>query len=195
MKKELIILGSGPEFMACPFDKETWIIGKLLMLKDKDNNPFNLKRIDRIYSMDEIETMLTVRRGMFTTEQFVDAINKTGVPYISTKTREDIPLSEAFPIMEIIDKFKLPYFENTITYMIIQAIDEGFTDIHLYGIAQMGAHEYTRERRCVEYWLGIAAGMGIAINIMTPSALLKGDSPYMYGYTKTFDQLKKDKHE
>lgn len=183
-KKRVIILGSGPGWDTCPYNSEVWAVGKMLML-----NP-SPKKVDRLFNMDDIDHLLMIRRGVFSRDAYIKAINERRVPFYSVRTYEDIPQSVEYPLREVVEKVKVPYFENSIAYMIALAIVEGYEQIDLYGVAQMGAHEYVKERGCVEYWLGVAAGLGLAVGIHTHSLLLRGTSEYMYGYMQTREELK-----
>jgi len=192
MERKIIILGSGPEWEKCPLsttDREIWAVAKMLMIP---NPP---ARVDRLFSMDDIDHLLTIRRGMFTKEQFVDKINDRNVLYVSTHEISEIPKSKEFPFKEIYNLFKTPYYTNTICYMIAYALWKGVTDIEFWGVAQMGANEYLAERAGVEFWIGLAAGRGVRISFKTPTLLLKNyQMEYPYGYVKTISQLMEDDH-
>jgi hypothetical protein len=68
----------------------------------------------------------------------------------------------------------------TVAYMLALAISEGFTDIKILGIDEAIDGEYEKEMPSVLYWLGVAAGKGINIEISNHSPLLKGY--FLYGY-------------
>ncbi len=147
-------------------------------------------RADMIFSLDDLEHLLTIRRGVFTRQHFIDMVNRAGVPYFSSQAHPEIPLSREYPLKEVMDALKVPYLANTIAYMLAYAIYQKVNSITLYGVAQMGTHEYVAERGSVEFWLGMAMGMGIEVNIMTPTLLLKNNSEYPYGYVRTVQQLR-----
>src|SRR3990167_10746849 len=177
--RDIYIVGSGPEWQTCPFDRETWIVGKMLMLKEPP------KRADTIFSMDDLDHLLTVRRGMFTKEQFIEKVNERSVPYYSSVVTPEIRMCREYPLKEVMSVLKVPYLSNTICYMLAYAIFQKVGRISLYGVAQMGAHEYAQEKAAVEFWLGMALGMGIELNVCTPSLLLRSTSEYPYGYVNT----------
>lgn len=184
--KTITILGSGPEWQKYPQDVETWAVAKMLMLKDPP------KRVDRLYSMDAIDDMKIIKRGIFTREAFIEKINERNVPFISSVQQFEVPLSYEYPLKSVMDSYKVPYFSNTICYMIAHALYEGVNTLNLYGVAQMGTHEYVAERGGVEFWLGMALGAGVQVNIETPSLLLRNNSEYPYGYMRTITQLKEE---
>ncbi len=143
--------------------------------------------------MDDINHLLTIRRGIWTKEEFLNRINARDVPYISSIPNPEIERCEPYPFKEVVNKFSKPYFTNTICYMIAYALLKGVRDIELWGVAQMGANEYLSERAGVEFWIGLAAGMGVKISFMTPTLLLQNiQMNYPYGYVRTIDQLMDD---
>jgi hypothetical protein len=125
----------------------------------------------------------------------VKRINQMKVPFVGPYKYEEIPLSEAFPLKECAEKFGYPYFSNTIGYMIAYALLKGAKEIELFGVNQAGSHEYVEERPSVEYWLGIAVGMGVKVTINGANSQLlkyKGNvSPtgMLYGYRRTYEQV------
>jgi hypothetical protein len=80
--------------------------------------------------------------------------------------------------------------------MIAYALLQGAKEIEFYGVNQAGSHEYTEERGGVEYWIGVASGLGVKISINgKDSQLLKykgrygGDEGILYGYLQSYKDL------
>jgi hypothetical protein len=89
-------------------------------------------------------------------------------------TKEPVPGLdvEIYPLEEI-SKFcgGTDYFANSFCYMIAYAIWQGFTHIRMFG-ADMATHkEAADERPGMEYWIGIARGRGIKVEISNGSKL------------------------
>jgi hypothetical protein len=110
--------------------------------------------------------------------------------YMVSKVAE-VPNSVAYPLEAILDEFspcfmkrdRAKYFTNSISYMVALAIYEGFEEIHIYGVdmATNGVDtEYAKQRPSCEFWLGVAVGRGIKIEIPDESDLLK--TRFMYGF-------------
>lgn len=109
---------------------------------------------------------------------------------------DEIPNSVAYPHEEIKKRFHLDamgnnlYVTNTITWMILLAILEGYTDISLYGVHMSHETEYAYQRSSCSWALGIIHGRiidGATVNgqkyrlhIAEASSLLKAE--YEYGY-------------
>lgn len=74
----------------------------------------------------------------------------------------------------------LDYFTSSIAFMMALAIAEGFEEIGIYGIDLIIGREYFFEKSCVEFYMGIAHGRGIAVHRPENSALLW--QSHRYGY-------------
>jgi hypothetical protein len=106
----------------------------------------------------------------------------------------EIPASLAYPIREVLN-LRHPvtggvlcperYFNNSISWMIALAIYMGYERIGIYGVdmAMDGIHgesEYGWQRPSVEFWIGVARGLGITVTMPEVSEVLK--CGYLYGY-------------
>lgn len=117
---------------------------------------------------------------------FFETLKQLKKPIYMQRVWEEIPYSIKYPLDEIIDKFYIEAMGDvllmtcTVTYMIALAIYEGFDEISLLGIDEAVDGEYKDEMPGVLYWIGLARGVGIKVNISSHSPLLKGY--FMYGY-------------
>lgn len=91
-----------------------------------------------------------------------------------------IPNAMQYPKDKLVETFGLEYLTSTIAQMLALAIYEEFTEIGLYGIDLVVGDEYSYQRPCAEFWLGIAHAKGINVRLPHSSALLK--SRFTYGY-------------
>lgn len=106
----------------------------------------------------------------------------------------DIPASVAYPLHDVLAKPILPhgkpmseeaYFNNSISWMLAKAILDGYKEIAVFGVdmAIEGVHgqsEYGSQRPSVEYFVGIARGLGIDVRLHEESEICK--CAYLYGY-------------
>ena len=74
------------------------------------------------------------------------------------------------------------YFTSTAAYMLASAIDEGATDIAIFGIDMKGDFEYVRQRPCFEYFVGLARGMGVNVYVSGASPVVQ--SEWLYGWER-----------
>lgn len=109
------------------------------------------------------------------------------------------PAARPYPIDDIQRRFgsggNWRYLTSTVAFMIALQVAIGRDDagrvvdedvavewLGLYGIELIGAKEYEHQRPCVEYFLGLARGLGIEVYVPEASALLKSD--HIYGYER-----------
>jgi|WetSurMetagenome_2_1015567.scaffolds.fasta_scaffold00567_33 hypothetical protein len=112
-----------------------------------------------------------------------------------------IPLSVPYPINEVIQFFSekgitldiCRYITNTISYEIALAIYLGFKEIQVYGVDMAVGTEYENQRPSCEFWLGVAAGLGIKIVIPSQADLLK--CRFMYGFEERLQDVWNEKCE
>ena len=139
-------------------------------------------RLFEIHTDESILTRITRREGL----NHYEALKKLTKPVYMQHVWPDIPASVRFPLAELIRDYYIPamgdkiFLTCTVSHMLAMAIYEGFEEITLLGIDQAIDTEYEVEMPSVLYWLGVANGKGIKINISDHSPLLKGY--YIYGY-------------
>lgn len=172
-------------------------------------------RPDVLFIMDVLSEKPQIVSGFDNLGGVVAKINELKVPFIAPYKYEEIPLSQAFPIEEAYNEFGWPYFGNTIAYMICYALLDFINQerekgnegrdlrgyrIDTYGINQAGSVEYLEEKGSVEYWLGVANGMGVTVSVHGEnSQVLKYNrrSPVsiLYGYNMDFNSVMMQKKQ
>lgn len=157
--KELIILGKGPSRAFCPFDAEVWGVNQVCEMIPHEE----CKRITKLFAFDDLPLM-------------IEGMKATGIPIYSWQDFAD----KEYPYDEIVSRFR-DYFTNTITYMIALAVYEGYEKLRLYGVDQRVETEYANEKGGVEFWLGVAIGQGIKVEISQGSSLFKTKTGRRYG--------------
>ena len=181
----VIILGCGPTHVECDFAHETWGV----------NGTYTFaKRLDKLFMTDE---EAEVDNCWYDVVKLVKADTALVLPG-SYKKFTDLGLNvEVFPINEILQRFKTRFFSNSIAYMMayallktktVQSLDdpvpkvvEGYDKIFFYGIDMMTNSTYIQEKGGVEYWMGIAKGMGVEVINTRGSATGKTWNGKMYG--------------
>ncbi len=150
---------------------------------------------DILFMMDILDEKPQVISGIQNLGETIQRINQMKIPFIAPFKYEEIPLSQEFPLKECVKEFGLPYFTNTIAYMIAYALLQGAKEIELFGINQAGSHEYLEEKGGVEYWIGVAIGSGVRVTIYgKDSQLLKykgryGRNGILYGYLQSYEEI------
>lgn len=187
--KKVILLGKGEGWEQCPenTDAEIWGLNGLI---------YGTKKLDRVFMMDILDEMPSIISGTWDLKETIARINELDIPMVAPYKYVEIPKSEAFPLDESVREFGTPYFNNTIAFMIAYALLRGVHELHLWGINQASGSEYFYEKGCVEYWLGIATGMGVTVAINGKfSELLSNKQRYggdrLYGYNMSYNQIVK----
>jgi len=149
-------------------------------------------RIDMAFGADPLELFEKRRSGMSKAKFFANQamlavvrheVGQRNIPIFLPRVYKEWPTSVKFPLREIVDKFGITYFSNTICYMVAYAVYTGVKQIDLYGINMSYGSEYREEKGGLECWLGFAMGRGIKVNIHGAlSQVLKTDSGLLYGY-------------
>lgn len=112
----------------------------------------------------------------------LDALN---IPIYMQQKWPQIKNSVEFDWKGLVKKYGT-YFTNTISWQTAWGIEQGYKDIHIYGVDMAVDTEYHHQRPSCEYFLGLAKGLGINIYIPPEADLLK--SRFMYA----IEELKED---
>lgn len=188
------ILGTGSGWEAAPRESNATVYCLNDFIRQEK---YGIKP-DVLFIMDVLDEKPQVVSGHDNLGEVIARINSMRVPLVAPFRYEEIPLSQAFPLEQCVKEFGIPYFTNTICYMIAYALLNGAKEITIFGVNQAGSHEYTEERGGVEMWIGVAIGMGVKVNISgKDSSLLRfkgrfgGDA--LYGYLAPYEAIVADK--
>lgn len=169
------IVGTAPSSRdLAPFTDESWEIWGV------SNVYGQIPKWDRWFELHNLES----RKNEQEYPGHYDWLKKQTTPVYMQQRHEEIPASVEYPKQEILDEFG-GYFTNSVSYMIALAIHEGATEIGIYGvdmaINDVGGHsEYAHQRPSCEYFIGLAVGRGIKVDIPRESDLLKVGRLYAY---------------
>jgi hypothetical protein len=185
-KKPLCIIGTATTSKDAPYDMavdggeeyvyDIWGINTALVKED-------VKRLDVCFEMHP---------KRYWGQQMVTArLNDFGGRVVMQGHYDTIPKSEAYPREAIKAKYHLEamgdnlYVTNTITWMLLLALEEGYTDISLFGIHMAHDTEYAYQRASCSWVLGIIHGWILdgkdyKLTIPEESQLLKAE--YEYGF-------------
>ncbi len=165
--------------MQAPFDDdsfEMWGINRLHTNKETEEKKwhrwFNLHDLEKFHGEDK--------------EHLAFLKEFDGPVYLRAQDlgKFDIPNAVPFPADELVANFG-GYFNNTISWLIAFAIALEPKELGLFGVdmaqdALLNA-EYAAQRPSCEYFLGLASGRGITINLPKGSDLLKSTHG-LYGF-------------
>lgn len=95
-----------------------------------------------------------------------------GIPVFMQEVDPFIPTSIHYPIEDIEARFG-SYFTSTAAYMMALALYERVDELGLLGLHLDRSDEYTEQKPCIEYYLGIAKEMGVTIRLPADCDLTK----------------------
>lgn len=184
--KEVIILGCGPTHVECTYHCETWGVNGVFTL--------NPKRLDKLFMTDEESE---VDASQYDYRQMVEHTRTLVLP-VHYKKFQHLPIPvEIFPMEAILRRFPTRFYSNTIAYELAYAlyhtrsafdsdgvphVVSGYNRIWFYGIDMMTHSTYVQEKGGVEFWMGVAMGMGVEIINTESSATGKCWDGKMYGH-------------
>lgn len=184
VEKKVCIVGCSSSKSLAPFDNpeyEIWGVNNLYHHVPRATRWFEIHHITEkdgvYYRRDQKEF-----RGQ-TVNDYLKGLGEWGVknncPVYMQKKWDIVPTSVEYPIDDMTKAFG-GYFTNTISYELALAIVERFTEIAVYGVDMAVDTEYHHQRPSCEFFLGIAFGQGIKINIPDEADLLK--TRFLYGF-------------
>lgn len=99
--------------------------------------------------------------------------------FVHTKPPDWPATVQTFPRDALQAKFGT-YFASTPAWMLAWAMDQGYTEVHIYGIHLATEWEYVSQRPNFEFLLGLAASRGIKLVLPNKCPLLKSKHVYAY---------------
>lgn len=199
MSKKVAIVGFAPSTRhLAPYNDPNWEIWTLnefqsILPAGGANN------ITRWFEIHQRDTVLNSCRDA----SYMEKLKASTIPIMMCEKYDDIPMSEAYPLDDVIESLETDYFTNSISYMVAYACHihkkgDKIEEIAIYGVDMAQDEEYAKERPSVEYFVGYARAMGIPVYIPPESDICK--VPYYYGFqeqsaskiVKTIDPKKAD---
>jgi hypothetical protein len=191
MLKRCAIVGTAPSWIKTPFDDPSLEIWSL-----NDAWVNNLPRISRWYEQHPLGKLWfrpkaqkvvyahQVPPGHYVRPEghleMLQQMAKTIPVFLQDHPPTGWPVNaQRFPLEAVEAKFGA-YWASGPSYMLAQALIEGYREIHIYGIHLSTEEEYIHQRPNFEHFLGIARGMGVTIIMADESPVLKHGWKYAY---------------
>jgi len=168
--RKIAIIGYTDSRFDAPYAEDGWEMWGLNNLHVQ-TPPEQMAKFTRWYDLHDRATITS-------DEAHVAFLKNTELPVYTWTANPEWPTSLSYPREEIIEEFGR-YFTNSISWMIAHAILEGATTIGVWGVDMAQSTEYAAQRPSCEYFLGLAAGLGVEIIIAETSDLLK--TAVLYG--------------
>lgn len=169
VRKKLAILGTAPTVKDAPYNNpefDIWGVAHCTFLSQ-------VTRLDAIFEI-HLENIWREDHAPF--DRFPDA----NVWFLQDV--KDIKNAKKYPFNEIFDKYKVNdgfsgkdyhYISSSLPYLVCMAMEEGYEEIHIYGVHFLQDEEYYYQRPCLEYYLGMCHAKGIKLYIPHEADILK----------------------
>lgn len=173
--KKIAIIGCSPDYVNAPYDGDwqIWSLGR---------NYATIPRYDRWF---EMHTLDIVKAGSHSS--IIDFFRSAGDKLYAGHVNDEIPEAKIYPV-EIVSNYR-GYMTSSIAYMIAMAIEEGATEIGIWGIDMTGDGEYIHQRPACEYLLGLAEGKGIKITLSAGCPLLQTQRLYALEFSALSNEI------
>lgn len=190
MPDKVIILAMGEGRKFCDFDGEVWSCNRgYRQIAELQGH------VERLFLAHDSFTKYEDKSKVFDWDE-INKLADLGVEVWNTHRVKKLK-HKLYPVDSVIKKFKCDYISNTLSYMIIFAIDQ-WTKIKdgrvvlkdknpkkmvIYGADMTTMGEYQLEKASMEYWIGYARGLGIEVEIGGHSCLCMTHTGRPYGQT------------
>lgn len=183
--RKIAILGTASVSLDnAPYDNLEWKIWNM------SNNFWQNKRFDLWFEVHDYDTLKAA--GM--PPQYEKFLKDCGARMVAGRPSEaNWPDAIILPLEQIILKFG-DYFTCSFAYMIayamyLHAVDiaaggPGVGTIGLWGVDMSVGAEYSHQKPCAEYWIGMARGMGIEVYIAPESPICRTNALYAFDNPK-----------
>lgn len=182
-RKKVAILGfatGGGGWLEAPFDDdefEIWAMNHMEVYGE------HLKRYDRWFEMHTMYNIkgrkVKLKAYPYNATHYKWLKHVCKVPIYTPKKYGSIKNSIAYPIEKML-KIHGPIFTNTVDYEIALAMEEGFKEIHLYGLAFQYIDEVWTQRLSIAHFMGYAMGKGITFYVPCNNNVLRINNIYSY---------------
>jgi hypothetical protein len=142
---------------------------------------------DRAIIMDALPYFAKAAREHDAHQGYADWLRTHPGPIYTQRRYEGFPGSVAYPLEDVLNTLRYPYFNNTCAYAIGLAIHLGVRHLKLYGMDFTYANNRgfaEAGRACCEFWLREATWRKIKVTIAASSTLMdQGNNRPLYGYS------------
>ena len=207
--KRCAIIGTAPSWAQCPWPDqalEKWglndgyLLGVPHAARWYDLHPFHQMSFQ---SRDRRAVpQAAVPMGAYLRpEGHLEWLKTRGFPVYLAEPHPDYPTARVFPKAQVLDFWRAywplrrnrrgtiaegPDYEvSTPSWMLMQAVAEGYREIHVYGIHLATEWEYVQQRPNFEFLLGVARGLGVQVVLPDSAPICK--ATYQYAFAPKAD--------
>ncbi len=120
-------------------------------------------RVDRLFCLDHRSEFIEFGEHA----DYIAGLNRAGIPFYAQNAWPDVPTSQAYDLDRLRRDLGAPdYYTSSIAYAFAEAIRQGYGTIVCHEIvAGFLSVEYMEQKPCLDWWAGVAFGMGINVEI------------------------------
>lgn len=202
--KRCAIIGTAQSWRDAPWQDQTlemWCLNDAYLI--------GIPRADRWYDLHPFHQMSFRPRDQRTVSQadvpigaylrpegHLEWLKSRPMPVYLAEARKDFPTSRTFPREALLQWFQPfwpwrlnrkgileagPDYEvSTPSWMLMQAMAEGYQEIHVYGIHLATQWEYLQQRPNFEFLIGLATGRGIKMVLPQSAPICKASYRYAF---------------
>lgn len=189
-RRKVAIFGGGPSIDQVPWDDpefEVWPLNNFWnVARDKQGK----LRADRWWEIHQITNNASGPSPQ--NHNDMKWINECPVPMYTVEPWTKNPNCVEWPLQDMLAKGYRDFFACTFAFQIVQALEDGFDEIHPFGLELCFGtkRETTVERACVSYWLGLAEGRGMKVVVPEDDVVLRHWGVYGFQYWQEAEQTK-----
>jgi len=173
--RKIALLGGASTIKYAPWHDPTWELWSHASCRNKCQ-----REPDVLFDLHPPELWRDPTKKYWDTT-YLRWLQQNHIPIYMQERYPDIPASIKYPFATMITEFPRGYMTNTVAYMVALALMEGVTHLGIFGCHYDSASEYGAQRGSCEYWLGVAEGRGVHVQI-PPTCDLLAVPDLLYGY-------------
>lgn len=171
---QVALIGTAPSSrMLAPFNDPNWEIWAC--------SPGNMNVLPRVDIWFELHANLLWPECVSYGGPYIEWLKQQKFP-IYMQDQSFVPNAITFPKEEMVKKFGPYFFTSSFAWMMAFAISKGAKKIALYGIDMASKDEYILQRAGGQYFMQLAASLGIEVIAPKESDLMQ--PPQLYGYSE-----------
>lgn len=185
---KLAIVGTASTWKEAPYDSDDydiWGLNGLHGFFGTPDSPAKASDFDLWFNIHDIE-------GVRKQETHMAFLNSGKVPVVMKEHYSEVPKSIKYPWQQILNRYR-HYHESTFSWLVCLAMEMGYKQIDWYGTHLSSEDEYRNQRPNLEYYIGLAEGRGIKIDIPSDADILQ--SRILYAVEEKGDLEKKFDNE
>lgn len=171
MSKKIALIGSAPSSVAlAPYNDPSWQVWAC-----SPGSVPHLRRVDSFFELHRWEP----GKPWFQPD-YIGFMASLKCPVYMIDHVDVIPQSVAYPKDEMLAKWGPYFFSSSLSWMFALAIEQGATEIGLWGVDMSAKEEYIAQRSACHYWIDTAKRLGIKVTLPPESDLAR---PFpLYGF-------------